>query len=301
MPLWAPTIGGLIVEGRVQKTRADQIRAVVVTVDRAYFETAGITIERGRAFTDVDQDISLPVAIVNQKMAGDFWSGGAIGKRVQLPGERVMRQIVGIARTANYTGWGEPPQPCVYVPLAQHYSDAMNLYVRSKERPQEIMLPVEREIRAAGPQILLFGARTGDEIVDGGLFQARMGVALLTIFGLLALGLATIGLYGVLAYSANQRKREIGLRMALGATRGSVLRLVLREGMSLVAVGILLGFAAALAVGRLLSGMLYGLGAADPVSFAGAALMLTAAAMLACYVPARWATRVDPLEALHEG
>jgi predicted permease len=259
-----------------------------------------VAIESGRAFTDVDQETSLRVAIVNQKMAHDYWPGGALGKRIRLPGEKVMRQIVGVARTANYTSWGERPQPCVYVPLAQNYSEAMVLYVRSKADPREILVPVERELRAAGPQILVFGIRTGNEIVDGGLFQARMGVGLLTTFGLLALGLASIGLYGVLAYSVNQRKREIGLRMALGATRASVLRLVLGEGMSLVIAGVLIGLVAALAVGRLLSTMLFGVGASDPLSVAAAALMLSAVALLACYLPARWATRVDPLEALRE-
>ena len=155
-------------------------------------------------------------------------------------------------------------------------------------------------MRAAGPQVLIFGTRTGSEIIDGGLFQAKMGVGLLTIFGLLALGLASIGLYGVLAYSVNQRKREIGLRMALGATRPGVLSLILREGMSLVAAGVLIGFTAALAVGRLLSRMLFGVSASDPASVAGAALILSMVALLACYLPARRATRVDPLEALRE-
>jgi ABC-type antimicrobial peptide transport system permease subunit len=212
----------------------------------------------------------------------------------------MMRQVVGVARTANYTGWGEPPQPCVYLPLTQNYSESMVLYVRSEGNPREILVPVEREVRAAGPQILIFGIRTGSEVIDGGLFQARMGVGLLTTFGLLALGLASIGLYGVLAYSVNQRKREIGLRMALGATRASVLRMVLGEGMSLVMTGVLIGFVSALAVGRLLSRMLFGVGASDPFSVAGAALILSTVALLACYLPARWATRVDPLQALRE-
>jgi predicted permease len=300
MPLWARTVTGLQIEGREQRSRTDQIRTVVNTVDVSYFETAGVAIESGRAFTDVDREASLRVAIVNQKMAHDFWPGGALGKRIQLPGEKFMRQVIGVARTANYSSWGEPPQACVYVPLAQNYSEAMNLYVRSKGDPREVLVPVERELRVAGPQVLVFSIRTGNEIVDGGLFQARMGVGLLTAFGLLALGLASIGLYGVLAYSVNQRKREIGLRMALGATRASVLRLVLGEGMSLVIAGVLIGLVAALALGRLLSTMLFGVDASDPLSVGSAALMLSAVALLACYLPARWATRVDPLEALRE-
>src|SRR5438874_4452511 len=167
-------------------------------------------------------------------MARDYWPGrSALGKRIQLPAEKQMRQIVGIAGNANYSNWGEPAQACVYVPLAQTSSDTMFLYVRGKGDPRNILLPVQGEIRAAAPQILVSGIRTGAQIIDGGLFQAKAGVALLTLFGLLSLGLASIGLYGIMAYSVNRRKREIGLRMALGSTRASVLRLILKQGMSL--------------------------------------------------------------------
>jgi predicted permease len=302
LPLWGRTVNGLEVEGRQRRSQADRITTIVNTVDRDYFETAGVTIDSGRAFGDVDQETSVPVAIVNEKMAHDYWPGGeALGKRIQLPGEKQMRQIVGIARTANYSNWAEPPQLCVYVPLEQNYSDGMTLFVRSKGDPAQIVIPVEREVRAAGPQILVSSIRTGREIVDGGLFQARVGVALLSVFGLLALGLASIGLYGILAYSVNQRKREIGLRMALGASQASVRRLILKQGMSLVLTGVLIGLAGALFVGRLLSRMLYGVSASDPISLAGAALMLSAVALVACYLPARGASRVDPLVALREG
>ena len=143
-------------------------------------------------------------------------------------------------------------------------------------------------------------ARTGREIVNGGLFQAKMGVTLLSVFGFLALTLASIGLYGIMAYPVNQRKREIGLRMALGATEGTVLRLILQQGMALVLTGVVLGVAAALPVGRLLSGMLFGLSTTDPLSILGAAGILLMVAFLACYLPARWASRVDPSVALRE-
>lgn len=301
LPLWASAVNGLQVEGRQQRSLADSIRAIVNIVDLDYFATAGISIESGRAFTNLDQENSAQVAIVNEKMAHDYWPAGALGKRIQLPGEKQMRQIVGVARMARYSTWGEPPQLCVYVPLEQSYSDAMTLYVRTKRSPEEVLIPVQREIRAAGPQILANDRRTGREIVDGGLFQARMGVGLLSVFGLLALGLASIGLYGILAFSVNHRRREIGLRMALGATPGSVLRLILGEGLWLVLTGVGIGLAAALVVGRLLSGMLYGVGTSDPLSVVGAAVMLSAVALLACYLPARWASRVDPLVALREG
>jgi putative ABC transport system permease protein len=302
MPLWARVASGLQVEGPALRSRTDNPTTILNTIDRHYFETAGVVIERGREFTDLDQPTSLPVAIVNQKLVQDYWPNeDAVGKRIQVPGEKQMRQIVGIARTASYSSWGEPAQRCVYVPLAQNYTDAMTLYVRSKGDPEQILTPVERELKAVGPQVLMSGARTGRQIIDGGLFQARIGVALLSVFGLLALGLASIGLYGILAYSVSQRKREIGLRMALGADRPTVMRLVLRQGMSLVLTGVVIGFAAALVVARLLSTMLYGIGATDPASLAGAAAMLLSVALVACYLPARWATHVDPLVALREG
>ena len=300
LPLWARPVSGLEVEGRQQRSQADKIRAIVNTIDRDYFETAGVIMISGRAFTNLDQEASAPVAIVNEKMAHDYWPAGALGKLIQVPGERQMREIVGVAKTANYSTWGEPPQNCVYVPLEQHASDAMVLYVSSKGVPQQILIPVQREVHAAGPDILATDVRTGTEIVDGGLFQARMGVGLLSVFGLLALGLANIGLYGILAYSVNQRKREIGLRMALGATRAAICKLILREGMSLVLAGVLIGFAATLPIARLLSGMLYGIGASDSMSVSGAAIIMSAVALVACYLPARRASSVDPMIALRE-
>lgn len=302
MPLWARAVNGLVVEGRQPRSQADKIATVVNTVDRNYFGTAGIPIAAGREFTSIDQESSIPVAIVNAKLAQEYWPGGdALGKRIQLHGERQMRQIVGVAQTANYTNWAEPPQLCVYVPLAQNISGSMILYVRSQANPEPILTPVQRELHAAAPEVLMGGLRTGRQIFDGGLFFPRMGVVLMTVFGSLALALASVGLYGILAYSVNQRKREIGLRMAIGAARGSVLRLILRQGMSLVFQGVLLGFVASLLVGRALSRMLYGLSPADPVSITAAAVALVAVALVACYLPARWASRVDPLVALREG
>lgn len=302
LPLWGRTVNGLQVEGREQRPKAEKISSIWNTVDLNYFETAGVTIDRGREFTNLDQENSAPVVIVNEKLAHDYWPGeDALGKRVRLPGETQMRQIVGVARNASYTNWAEPTQLCVYVPLAQNYSDGMVLYVRSKGDPKDILMPVQREVQAVAPQILVNGARTGPALVDGGLFQAKVGVMLLSVFGLVALGLASIGLYGILAYSVNQRRREIGLRMALGAARASVLRLILKQGMSLVVTGVLIGLAASLFVDRLLSRMLYGVSSSDPLSVLGAAAVLLLVALVACYLPARWASRVDPLVALREG
>ena len=302
MPLWGRIASGLRVEGQQQSSKADTLTTVLNTVDLRYFETAGVAIDQGRAFREIDQEGSTPVAIVNEKFARDYWPNEtALGKRIQLPGEKVMRQIVGVARNANYSTLAEPPQLCVYVPLEQNYSDAMILYVRSQGDPDQILMPVERELRAVGPEIYVSGIRTGRTILDGALFQAKAGVALLSVFGLLGLGLASIGLYGIMAYSVNQRKREIGVRMALGAARETVLLLVLKQGMSLVIIGVMIGLAASLLVGRLLQRMLFGVSGSDPISVAGAALVLVAVALMACYLPARSASRLDPLAALREG
>ncbi len=301
LPLWSRTVNGVEVEGRTQRSRTDKISSIVTTADRDYFETSGVAMVRGRAFTAVDQESSTPVAIVNEKLAHDFWPGdSALGKRIRLPNEKFLRQVVGVARTANYSTWAEPPQLCVYLPLEQNESDAMTLYVRTKGDPAQVLVPVQRELLAAGPRIFVGDLRTGRQIVEGGLFQARMGVSLLGVFGLLALVLASVGLYGIMAYGVSRRKREIGLRMALGAAQSSVLRLILKQGMTLVLTGVAIGFAASLFVERLLSRMLFGVTATDPLSIAAAALVLTSVALLACYLPARWASRVDPLVALRE-
>jgi predicted permease len=301
MPLFAHPVSGLKIEGRPQKSSAERVATIVNTVDEGYFQTAGVMIQKGRAFTARDRATSPPVAVVNEKLALDYWPGqDALGKHIRVPGELQMRQVVGVARTANYTSWGEPPQLCVYVPAEQNYLPAMTLYVRSQGDPAQIVGPVRREIGAADSRVLVDGIRTGQQITDGSLFQARMGVVLLTVFGLVALGLASIGLYGILTHAVNQRRREIGLRMALGASQSAVRQLILRQGLTLVSVGVAIGFVAALLVSRILSGILYGVGAADPVSLVAAGSVLGAVALIACYVPAHWATRVDPLVALRQ-
>lgn len=300
LPLWARAATGLEIENYQRRFQADQVRAILNTVDRDYFETAGVIIRAGRAFTAFDRETSAPVAIVNEKLAHDYWPAGALGRRLRLPGESAARVVVGVARNANYSTWNEAPQSAVYVPLSQKPNPAMTLYIRTRGNPGEVLSAADREIRALGQGIVV-DARTGPTIVDNGLFGAKVAVALLSIFGLLALGLASIGLYGILAYSVQRRRREIGVRMALGAGAPTVMRLVLREGMSLVLIGIAIGLAAAVLVGRFLSTMLYGVAATDPVSIAAAAAVLSLVALVACALPARRATRVDPLTALREG
>jgi predicted permease len=301
MPLFARPLSGLRVEGRSRLTPSDTATTIVNTVDTGYFAAIGVPIVNGREFSSVDVPSSRPVAIVNEKLVRDFWpDDNPLGRRIQIPGELHMREIVGVARNANYSTWGEPPQRCVYVPLEQNPLPAMTLYVRSAVPPEQVVNTVRGEIDAAGPNVLVTGVRTGRQVIDGSLFQARIGVALLGAFGILALILASIGLYGILAYAVRRRHREIGLRMALGASKGSVLRQIVKEGMSLVVTGMLIGLAAALMAGRVLRAMLYNVAPTDPVSLVAATGVLCGVALLACYLPARRATTVDPLDALRQ-
>lgn len=302
LPLWGSLVSGLNIEGRQARSKADTVTTILNVVDADYFATAGVALKAGRDFSSADTAATIPVAIVNEKIARDYWPGEeAAGKHIQLPGEPFQRQVIGVARMASYTSLGEAPQLCVYVPASQHYSDSMTLFVRAKRDASGVLLPVQKEIREIAPRIAVDDIRTGGKIVDQALFTAKLGVALLSVFGLLALGLASTGLYGLMAYSVFQRRREIGLRMALGAERRTVVSLVVKQGMSLVATGLAAGLAAALVAGHFLAGMLYGVGAADPVSIGSAAVVLLGAALLACYLPARRASRLDPLEALREG
>jgi ABC-type antimicrobial peptide transport system permease subunit len=209
--------------------------------------------------------------------------------------------VIGVVKTTNYTTLGEAPQACVYLPLRQNFSSGMTLYVRSAADPTSILNEVQREVRSVGPQLEVSDIRTGDKIINQVLFIQKIGVGLLGVFGLLALALASVGLYGIMAYSVHRRQREIGVRMAMGAEQGAVLSLILRRGMKLVGTGIAIGLVASLLIARVLSRMLYGLSPADPISLAGASIVLILVAFVACYIPARMASRLDPMAALREG
>lgn len=301
MPFWSSASRGVLIEGQEQRRKDETISTVTNTVDVDYFKAMRIPLLEGRPFTAADQEGSLPVVIINQDLAQQYWpNGDALGKRLHISGDPTMRQIVAVVKTSNYTTLGEAPQPCLYLPLGQNPSGAFNLYVRTSGDPSLVLAAVQREVREIGPRVQISDVRTGAKIVDQVLFAARVVLSLLGMFGLLALALASVGLYGILAYSVSGRRREIGVRMALGASRWSVLSLVLRQGMTLVCIGTGVGFAVSLIGGRLFSKMLFGLSPADPLSLFGASAVLLLVAALACYIPALNASRVDPMCALRE-
>jgi len=300
-PLWERKETGLVIEGQEQRKKSDALSAVVNTVDLQYFSTLGISLVSGSDFTANDRDGSASVAIINDTMAAQVWPNqSALGKRLQLPQGKNFLQVVGVVKTSNYQTLGEPPQPAVFIPLRQNFSDAMILYVRSEQDPTTILASVRDEIHRIDPGLAVEDIRTGAKIIDQALWWGKIAVNLLAVFGFLALALASVGLYGIMAYSVNQRRREIGVRMALGASQGKVWLLVLRQGMTLVLSGLAFGVALALLVGHALSRFLYGVKGNDYSSVAGASLILMLVALIACYLPARSASRVDPLTALRD-
>jgi predicted permease len=301
LPLWGGKETGVVIEGQEQRKKSESISAVVNTIDLNYFSTMGIPFLAGRDFTQDDRDISTRVAIINDTMAAQYWPGQvALGKRLQLPRGKEFVQIVGVVKTTNYGSLGEPPQPCIYIALRQNFSDGMILYVQTERDPSTMLAAVQGEVRNLDPALPLEDMRTGTMVIDQALWWSKIGVGLLGVFGLLALSLASVGLYGIMAYSVNQRRREIGVRMAMGAGQESVALLVLRQGMAVVLSGVALGAALAFLLGRALSRFLYGVSGNDLLSIASASLVLLVVAFVACYLPARSASRVDPIVALRE-
>ena len=298
LPLWANLYRRVSIEGREPTKQADAPLAIVITVDLDYFKTLGLGVTRGRDFTDADRERSLPVAIVNERMAERYWpSQDPIGRTFRFDSEAVARQVVGVVKTIKYQTLGEAPQPAAYLPFRQNYADALVLYVRTSGDPSQAVGAAQREVHALDAHVPLENASSVDGIIDQSLWMMKIAAGLLAAFG--GLALASVGLYGLIAYSVNQRRRELGVRMALGAARADVLRLVLRDGMALVLIGIVAGTGLSLLVSRTLASLLFGT-STDPASFAGASLLLAAVAFVGSYLPARRASRLDPLIALRE-
>jgi putative ABC transport system permease protein len=264
-----------------------------------YFQTLRIPLVAGRDFTDADRDTTKPVAITSEAMARHFWPNeNAVGKRFHFFGDPTLREVVGVVRNTVVNAIGEEPQPIAYLPLAQNYSPAATMAVHTTGRPEPIISAVRAQVQSLDNNLALTNVQTIGEVIGQGLWAPRMGAAMLAIFGGLALILAIIGVYGVLSYSVNQQTREIGIRMAMGAQTGRVLRLVVGQGMRLAAAGLILGLIVAFAAMRVMSSLLFGVSAHDPIVFIGVTLVLALAAVLACYIPARRATKVDPIIAL---
>ncbi|PYU50854.1 MAG: hypothetical protein DMG48_11605 [Acidobacteria bacterium] len=268
-------------------------------VTPGHFETMRIPLISGRDFTDFDRDKTTRVAIINEAMAKAIWPGQEpLGKRFAIVKEPELLQVIGVVGTTVVGQIGEDPQPTAYLPMRQQYSPFATLVARTNSNPEPLIGAVRAQVQQIDKNLAFTNAQTVQQILGQGLWAARMGAALLGLFGALALILASIGIYGVLAYSVAQRTSEIGLRMALGAQPRQVLGLVLKQGMLLAVIGAAVGIIVALPVARMAGNLLYGISATDPLTYVGITLLLMAVALLACYLPARRATRIDPLIAL---
>jgi predicted permease len=265
-----------------------------------FFETLGIALVTGRDFSDRDVDGSPPVVMLNETIVKMHFAGESpVGQRVRLDGERgPWREIVGVVRDSKDRSLGAIPLPTAYVPLAQNHETGMTLYVRTSASPASLVASIRRMIQALEPNLPVPNVQTMADTMGTSLYAARLGAWLLGAFGVLALVLAAIGIYGVLSFSVSRRTREMGIRLALGAEPRDVFFLVVRDGMRLVGAGVVVGVAGALASGRSLASFLYGVSTIDLPTFAGVTVMLTSVALVACVIPAFRAVRVNPVTIL---
>ncbi|HEX6976345.1 MAG TPA: FtsX-like permease family protein [Vicinamibacterales bacterium] len=268
-----------------------------------YFETLRVPLRRGRLLSRADRAGAPDVAVISEEAARRFWpDGDAIGQRIRIHvgiyGRDRQREIVGIVGDVRTGPLARAPRPVVYVPHAQFPSDVMTLFVRGEGNPLALVPMVETQLAALDRDVALTDVRPADTLVSMAVAEPRFRVMLLGLFAVLALSLAAIGLYGVVTFSVNQRRTELGLRLALGARRSQVLRLVVSEGLAPVGIGMACGVAAAVAITRIMSGLLYETPTNDPVTYLAVSAVLGAVAMAACLIPARRAMRVDPIVAM---
>jgi len=274
-------------------------RLVQITVASShYLETLGIALVRGRATSEIDQPNTPSAVVINETMAKRFWPDqDAIGKRFKFFGQDNFQQVVGIARDSKYNFIGEDPTPYIYQATTQVYQPQLSLFVKAPN-PQAVIGTVRGEVQQLDRNLPLTGVFTLNEIFDQSLWAPRMGAWLLAVFAGLSLVLAVIGIYGVMAYSVSQRTRELGIRVALGASRADVVRLVVLQGLRLTITGVIVGLAVSLAVTRLVATLLFNVSPTDLVTFIAVPALLALAALGASYLPALRATRIDPVIAL---
>jgi predicted permease len=264
-----------------------------------FFETLGIPVIRGRDFAETDNEKAPQVVIINEVMANRFWpEQDALGKRFKFFGDPDYRQVVGIARDVKVTSLTERPRPLVYLPVQQDFAPEVTLHVRAAGNATSLVSALRGEIQSLDPSLSVLNVETMSERVNQSLQGERTQATLMGSAGVMALLLAAVGLYGVMSYMVAQRTREIGIRMALGASRANVMSLVLKQSAGLVSAGVVIGLGAAFGLTRLVASSLFGVTAIDPLTFAGTSLALVLVSLVASLLPARRATKVDPIIAL---
>jgi predicted permease len=286
---------GILPEGYVPRVHED-MEADRGVVGPNYLETMRTPLLAGRDFTDQDTAETLPVAIVNQALVDRYWPGqNAIGKRIQ---DGRWRTVVGVAANGKYRRLIYDPTPLILMPLTQRYENEVILHLRTKGEPLAMATGVEQVIHSLNADLPLYNVTTLKENMQAGSVFERIAVTFAGSFGLLALILAAVGIYGVVSYTTRQRTHEIGIRIALGAGKAAIFRQVLQQGLILTLCGLLVGVVASLFLTRFLRTMLFGVGSSDLLTFATVAVVLCVVALFACYLPARRAAAVDPMQAL---
>jgi len=297
----------MILEGHeTQSNQSPLVNASIVTPE--YFHLLGMTLLRGRLFGESDNENAPPVAVINEAFARTYWSNGdPVGEHLKLnivrgtAGNPPWTTVVGVIADARTESLAEASDPQIYLSLYQRRPKNLAIFLRGDLDAAAIPDEVREQVQSVDPTLPVFGAQTLSETVSESLSERRFSMEIVALFALTALLLAGLGIYGVISYIVSERTHEIGIRLALGAQRRNILRMVLRQGLGLAVAGAAVGLACALIVSHLMAGLLYGVRPTDPLTFAGVAVLLIGVALLACYIPARRAIRVDPLVALrHE-
>jgi macrolide transport system ATP-binding/permease protein len=265
----------------------------------AYLATMGTPLVSGREFTRADNETAPPVAIVNETMAAQYWRGrNPVGQRLQAKGQWL--QVVGVVKNAKYRSLTETAKPFFYVPMRQNFSINLGLNIRTRLGPETMATTLAREVKSLDPNLAVSEVITMREQVDRMSWTQRAAVILMGIFGGLALVLAAIGLYGVMSYAVSQSRRELGLRMALGANASELLRLVMKKGLAITAAGIVVGVAASVILTRMIADLLFKVSPRDPLAFGSAFVVMVIVSVAACFLPAWRASQTDPLKALRD-
>jgi putative ABC transport system permease protein len=303
LPLVPKRITPVLPEGQPEVPLAERPFIIIEAISPQWFKTVRVPMRSGREFTDADNAQAPKVIIVNETLARRYWPGqNAVGKHIVLGRGPTPAEIVGVAADVKNRGLALDPQAQLYFPFPQIPWGNMNLLVRTATDPHSMVSAVRGQIAAIDPDQPVTAIQTVDEILDGSRAQPRFTMLLLGIFSVTALVLAVVGIYSVQAYSVTQRWQELGIRMALGAEKSDILRLVVRQGLTLTLAGVVIGLVLAFALTTFLdsqiSGLLYKVGIRDWMTFVFAPLAFMAIALVASYLPARRATRVDPTEAL---
>jgi putative ABC transport system permease protein len=286
-------------EGRVCQGIGKDPTIAVRQITPDYFQTLRTPRLQGRVFTEADIAGATQVAIINQTTANRYFQNqNPLGKRIANSRDMIQREIVGVVADVKFNALGAPNVEEMYLPMAQIPWSSATLVVRSDANSQPLVASVRSAIGEVDPTLPVSGILSMEDVVAGSVAQPRLVAQFVGMFAAFALLLAAIGMYGVMAYTVSQRKQELGIRIAMGASPAHILRLVVGQGMRLTLIGVVLGLAASLFLTRLLASLLFGVHAIEPIAFTAAAVILIAAASIASYLPARRATRLDPIVVL---